>query len=97
MVLELWIGLEKPRRGMNCSLWSSSAFPVYLPPRASPSNILSKPIPSNLIPLNLLPRNRQLSPQPFKRTLTQVRKSPVQLLLIFLLRQRNIPNHSLRR
>jgi hypothetical protein len=62
------------------------------PPRTT-TNILPQPIPTNLLPLNLLPRNRQLPPQTLERTLTQLPKRLVQILLILLLRRRNLPDH----
>jgi hypothetical protein len=59
-------------------------------PRTTP-NVLSQPISANLLPLNLLPRNRQLPPQTLERTLTQLPKGLVQILLILPLRRRNLP------
>jgi hypothetical protein len=64
---------------------------VTSPPRTTP-NILPKSIPANLLPLDFLPRNRQLSPQALERTLTQLRKRSVQVFLVFLLRSRNLPH-----
>lgn len=43
---------------------------------------LPNPIPPNLLPLHLRPRNRQLPPQPLKTPLRQLHKRPVQILLI---------------
>lgn len=42
----------------------------------------TNPIPSNLLPLHLLPRDRQLPPQRLELPLAQARKSAVQLLLV---------------
>lgn len=61
--------------------------------RTPPSNILPQSIPRNLIPFNLLSCNRQLPPQTLKCSLAQVIESLVQLLLIFLFRNRNLPNN----
>lgn len=49
----------------------------------SPSpNILPRLICGNLIPFNLLSRNRQLASQTLKRILTQILKPSIQLFLI---------------
>lgn len=62
-----------------------------LSPPSTTSDILSQPIPANLLPLDLLPRDRQLPPQPLERALAQLTKRLVQILLVFLLRHRNLP------
>jgi hypothetical protein len=63
-------------------------------PRPSTSNILSQPITTNLLPLNLLPRNRQLPSQAFECTFRQSCKRLIQVLLISLLHLRD-PSHNL--
>lgn len=50
------------------------------------------PITPHLLPLNLLPRNRQLPPQTLKSALTQRREPTIQLLLILFLRDRYLPD-----
>ena len=69
----------------------SSSFTFSLPP--STPNVLSKPIPANLLPLNLLPRNRQLSPERLERALIQASKRLVQLLLKLLLLACDFPHN----
>jgi hypothetical protein len=54
------------------------------------------PVTPNLLPLDPLPSNRQLPPQPLKATLSKLHESPIQLLLEFILSLRNLPNHSVR-
>lgn len=50
------------------------------------------PISPDLIPLHPLPRNRQLPPQSLENPLVQLRKAPVQILLVLLLRRRDLPH-----
>lgn len=54
---------------------------LSLPPR----NILSQPISSKFLPLDLLPRDGQLSPETLERALRHLDKRPVQILLIVAL------------
>lgn len=54
------------------------------------------PVATNLLPLNPLPSNRQLPPQPLEAALGKLHESPVELLLELVLRLRNLPNHSIR-
>lgn len=67
---------------------------IELPPDTT--NLLSSPITPHLLPLNLLPRHRQLPPQALKLPLTQPAKPPIQLLLIRLLHPGDRP-HDIRR
>jgi len=62
-----------------------------LSPRTSAPDILPQPVTGHLIPLNLLPRHGQLSPQSLKSSLAQACETPVQLLLVLLLAQRDLP------
>lgn len=54
------------------------------------------PVTTNLLPLNPLPSNRQLPPQPLKAALSKLHESPIELLLELVLRLRNLPHHSIR-
>lgn len=55
--------------------------------------IETHPISSNLLPFDLLPRDRQLPPQPLELPFAQPPKPPIQLLLITLLHARDLPQH----
>lgn len=61
-------------------------------PPASATNILAQPIPADLLPLDLLPGDWQLPPQPLERALTQLPKRLVQILLVLLLGRCDLPN-----
>lgn len=52
-----------------------------LPP-FTPGDILAQPISTNLLPLDLLPSNGQLPPEPLERALRSTDERPVQLLLV---------------
>lgn len=67
-----------------------------LPPLAT-SNILSQPVPSNLLPLHLLPGDGQLSPQILERALCHLHERTVELLLVVSLRSRNAGDDALSR
>ena len=54
------------------------------------------PVTPNLLPLNPLPSNRQLPPQPLKAALSKLHESPIELLLELVLRLRNLPHNSIR-
>jgi hypothetical protein len=60
------------------------------PPRTT-ANVLSQSISADLLPLDFLPGNWQLPPETFERTLTQLSKRLVQILLILPLYRRNLP------
>jgi hypothetical protein len=70
--------------GNALSLTNRSSSPPATP------NILTKPIPTNLLPLNLLPRDRKLPPQTLKRALTQARKRLIQIFLVLFLFSSNL-------
>lgn len=53
-------------------------------------------VPADLLPLNPLSRDRELSPQPLKASLRQLHESPVQLFLEFILCLCNLPDDSIR-
>lgn len=55
--------------------------------------MFTHPITAHLLPLDLLPRHRQLPPQPLKHALTQHSKTAVQFLLIFLLGNGDLPHN----
>ena len=59
-------------------------------PPATP-NVLTQPVPADLLPLNLLPRDWQLPPQAFESTFAQTAERLVQILLVLLLDARNLP------
>jgi len=59
-------------------------FQNILSPRASTTNILSEPVTGYLVPLNLLSRNRQLSPQRLERALAKGSEATVEFFLVFL-------------
>src|SRR4051812_47568104 len=50
-----------------------------LSPRAAASNVLPNPVAGHLLPLDLLPRHRQLPPEPLESPLAQICKAAVQL------------------
>ena len=52
-------------------------------------NILTKSIPSDLLPLDLLPRNGQLASQPLKRAFSKPAECLVELILVITLRVRD--------
>jgi hypothetical protein len=54
------------------------------------ANVLSQSVSADLLPLDFLPRNGQLSPETFERTLTQLSKRLVQILLILPLCRSNL-------
>lgn len=54
------------------------------------------PVTTNLLPLNPLPSNGQLSPQALEATLSKLDESPVQLFLEFILRLGDLPHNSVR-
>ena len=56
-------------------------------------NQATHPVVPDLLPRHLLPRHRQLPPQPLERPLAQLRKSPVQLLVVIFLGHRYLPHH----
>jgi hypothetical protein len=84
---------------------SSLPTPLHLPPSSlppfpshnlsppSPTNLLPQPITPHLLPLHLLSRNRQLSSQPLKSPLTQLRKPSIQFFLILFLGDSNLSNY----
>lgn len=63
---------------------STSAAPSS-PPRAPTTDVLTQPVPCDLVPLNLLSSDWQLSSQTLESTFAQVPKAFVQLLLVLLL------------
>lgn len=69
---------------------TNTPFPLFLP--LQPANLPPDPQPPDLLPLHLLPRDRQLSSQPFKTPLTQLREPPIQLLLPPALHLRHLPH-----
>lgn len=56
-----------------------------LPPSTT-ANVLTKPVSTDLLPLNLLSCDGQLPPQTLESTLAQTTKSLVKILLVLLLR-----------
>lgn len=62
-------------------------------PRPSTANILPQLVSTNLLPLDLLPSDRQLPPQTLERALTQAPKRLVQILLILPLHHRYLPHN----
>ena len=77
----------------RASMLPLRAFGIDSPLPPPNPNLLPRPITAHLLPLNFLPRNRQLSPQTLKLPLTQPPKPPIQFLLPRLLNPRNYPNH----
>ena len=77
----------KSRQRQSSSL---SPLSTHSLPRPPTSNILANPVPTNLLPINLLSGDWQLPPQPLESPLTQTPKCLVQVLLIPLLRLRNL-------
>lgn len=61
--------------------------------RRKQSHLLPQPIAPNLIPIDFLPRNRQLTSQALESTLTQLSERIIQLLLILLLNFCNCLDH----
>lgn len=74
----------------NHPLCQSMDQTILSPP--STTNVLTQPIPTNLLPLDLLPRNRQLPPQRLERSLTQTTKRLVEILLVLLLLGSDFPH-----
>lgn len=66
-------------------------------PSLSTRNILSQPVPSNLLPFHLLPGNGQLSPQVLERALGHLHECTIELLLIVSLCSRNAGDDALSR
>lgn len=66
-------------------------IPCRPSPPSTTTDILTQPIPTNLLPFDFLPRNWQLPPQALECALTQLSKRLVEIFLIFLLRRRNLP------
>lgn len=62
-------------------------------PRPSTTNILPQLVSTNLLPLDLLPCDRQLPPQTLERTLTQAPKRLVQIFLILPLHHRYLSHN----
>ena len=67
-----------------------------LSPPLSSRNVLSQSVPSNLLPLHLLPCNRQLSAQVLKRLLGHLHKRPVERFLVIALCRRDARHDGVR-
>ena len=70
-------------------------FETPLQPPTTKKQKRTNPITPNLLPLHLLPRNRQRPPKRLKRALAQRHKPPIQLLLIPFLGNRYRPQNLL--
>lgn len=70
----------------------SVAFRSCSPPAAT-TNVLTQPVPADLLPLDLLPCDWQLSPQALEGALAQTAKRLVEVLLVLLLDRGHLPRN----